>query len=62
MLYQGIVMDRLNALQTRKTRYYKTYQDAYNAAWKLAHRWYLNTDRAGVWVRDGIPTNKDGKE
>lgn len=49
LMYRGIVEDRMNSLETHKTKYYYTHQDAYNAAWKLAKRYYTG-ERAGVWV------------
>ena len=42
MKYQGFAIDRLGYLKTRKTRFYATYYDAYQAAQKLCRKWLKN--------------------
>lgn len=38
MKYRGLVIDRMNTLETRKTKYYSTYQEAHEAAEKLCKK------------------------
>ncbi|GFN32562.1 hypothetical protein PCURB6_28220 [Paenibacillus curdlanolyticus] len=47
-MYQGLVIDQLKSLETRKTRLYTTYQEAHKAAEKLCKRTY--GDRGGIDV------------
>lgn len=46
--YRGIAMDRLNKTNDRKTRWYRSYQEAHNRAEKLAGK---NNDRYSIVIQ-----------
>ena len=50
MTYQGIVIDRLESMETRKTKKYGSYYEAHTAAEKLCKR--TMGERGSILVRE----------
>lgn len=53
MRYRGIVKDRLNSLDTRKTKWYDTYEAAKKAAENLCRRTYGERGQVAVIDEEG---------
>lgn len=56
--YRGIVIDHLNELETRKTKFYTTYRQAHEAAEKLCKKTYGDRGRIDVVVSSTIDSGK----
>jgi hypothetical protein len=52
MKYQGIIKDRLNTMEDRKTKWYDTYKDAHDAAEKLCKRTMGDCGEIDVVTKD----------
>jgi len=50
--YKGFVIDKMKEFETRKTKYYKTYKEAHDAAEKLCKKTY--GDRGTIEVKGVI--------